>query len=314
MVQNAFDGLLGQDTAVELLCRAIAQERLAPAYLFAGPEGTGRQLTALRFAESLLAPKTGATAMLRQRIVMQNHPDFLWVEPTYLHKGKPVTVAEAQELGIQRKNPPQVRLAQIRSIAQFLSRPTLESPRAVVVIEGAETMAEAPANGILKTLEEPGTASLILLAPDTSALLPTLVSRCQQIPFRRLTQATMATVLTQAGHEAILSHPDILAMAQGSPGQAIAAWQQLQDLPEDLLATLRKPPSTLRQALELARQISKELDTESQLWLVNYLQHHYWQTQRSAALLTALETARNHLQRFVQPRLVWEVTLMELVG
>ncbi|MEM9006414.1 MAG: DNA polymerase III subunit delta' [Cyanobacteria bacterium P01_F01_bin.86] len=313
MVRETFVGLMGQETAIELLSQAITKRQLAPAYLFAGPIGVGRRLAALRFAEQLLSTETADITILRRRIGMHNHPDFLWVEPTYLHQGRPVTVAEAEELGIRRRSAPQIRLLQIRGITQFLARPTLESPRAVVVIEGAETMAEAAANGLLKTLEEPGQASLILLAPDSAALLPTLVSRCQHIPFRRLAPETMAAVLTQAGHATILQQPDILAMAQGSPGQAIAAWQQLQALPAELLSAIQTPPQSLRQALDLARQISKELDTETQLWLVDYLQHYYWERQRSPAFLTALETARQHLQRFVQPRLVWEVTLMTLV-
>lgn len=314
MVLETFAGLLGQETAVELLCQAIAQRRIAPAYLFAGPPGVGRKLAALCFAEQLLRTETADITVLRRRIEARNHPDFLWVEPTYLHQGKLVTVAEAQELGVRRKSAPQIRLAQIRGITQFLARPPLESLRAVVVIEGAETMAEAAANGLLKTLEEPGQASLILLSPDSSALLSTLVSRCQHIPFRRLSHAIMAAVLNQADQAEILQQPDILAMAQGSPGQAIAAWQQRQALPEELLMALQTPPPNLRQALELARWISKELDTETQLWLIDYLQHYYWQTQRSPTLLTSLEKARTHLQRFVQPRLVWEVTLMALVS
>lgn len=313
MVHLPFESLLGQETAVELLRQSLEKQRLAPAYLFVGPDGVGRRLAALDFAECLLYRDPQDRTVLQRRIAARNHPDLLWVEPTYLHQGKPVTAVEAETLGLRRKSPPQIRLVQIREIIQFLARPTLEAPRAVVVIEGAETMAEAAANGLLKTLEEPGKASLILLAPDSSALLSTIVSRCQPIPFRRLSAATLATVLTRAGHTDLLQQPEVLTLAQGSPGQAIAAWSQLQALPEDLLAGLQQPPATLRQALEIARRISKELDTEAQLWLVDYLQHHYWQTQRSPTLLTTLEKARKYLRRFVQPRLVWEVTLMALV-
>jgi len=314
MVRETFADLLGQDTAVALLNQAIARQRIAPAYLFAGPSGVGRRLAASRFAECLLGQGvTTASSLLRRRIEARNHPDLLWVEPTYLHKGKPVTAAEAEELDLKRKSPPQIRLEQIREIARFLSRPTLEAQRAVVVIEGAETMAESPANGLLKTLEEPGEATLILLAEDSATLLPTIISRCQTIPFRRLSQATMASILQQTGHQEILARPDILAMAQGSPGQAIAAWQQLNILPTDLIAALKQPPASLQTALELARQVSKELDTESQLWLVDYLQQVIWAQQRSPSTLQALEQARHHLRRFVQPRLVWEVTLMRFV-
>ncbi|MEM0980767.1 MAG: DNA polymerase III subunit delta', partial [Cyanobacteria bacterium P01_H01_bin.58] len=239
MVQEVFVDLLGQDTAVELLCSAIARQQIAPAYLFAGPAGVGRRMAALRFAELLLSRSVSNHQNLRRRIMSRNHPDFLWVEPTYLHQGKPVTVTEAETLGVRRKSPPQIRLVQVREITQFLARPPLESTQAVVLIEGAETMAEAAANGLLKTLEEPGKATLILLASDSSALLATIVSRCQHIPFRRLSQANMVAVLERVDETTVLQQPDILTMAQGSPGQAIAAWQQLQALPADLLAALQ---------------------------------------------------------------------------
>lgn len=314
MVRETFSDLLGQETAVDLLCQAIAKQRIAPAYLFSGPAGIGRRLAALRFAECLLSNTKGLQERaLRRRVAEHNHPDLMWVEPTYLHKGKPITVAEAEALDLKRRSPPQIRLDQIREITRFLSRPTLEAPRAVVIIDGAETMAEAPANGLLKTLEEPGQATLILLATDNAKLLPTIVSRCQTIPFRRLSSQTMATILTQAERQPVLEQPDILSMAQGSPGQAIAAWEQLQSLPSDLLVTLRTPPQTLIQALDLARRISKELDPEFQLWLIDYLQHVFWEEQRSPTILRALEQARFHLRRFVQPRLAWEVMLMKWV-
>ncbi|WP_026072885.1 DNA polymerase III subunit delta' [Nodosilinea nodulosa] len=316
MVRSQFDGLVGQDTAVALLCRAIAQRRLAPAYLFAGPHGVGRRRAAAHFAEILFAPESGEPpAALGRRIAQRNHPDLLWVEPTYLHQGKLIGASVAAEVGVSRKSPPQTRLEQVRQIAQFLGRPPLEAPRAVVVIEAAETMAEGAANGLLKTLEEPGQATIILLAPDPQSLLPTLVSRCQTIPFQRLNAADMATVLQRVGHPEVLEQPQILAMAQGSPGGAIAAYQQLQTIPADLLTALHQPPGSLRQALEQARQVAKTLDTESQLWLLDYLLNWYWQSYpaESPRWLPKLEAAKSYLRRFVQPRLVWEVMLMELV-
>jgi DNA polymerase-3 subunit delta' len=268
------------------------------------------------FAAILFAPPATAPAPgLARRIAQRNHPDLLWVEPTYLHQGKLIGAAQAAEAGVTRKSPPQTRLEQVRQIAQFLSRPPLEAPRAVVVIEAAETMAEGAANGLLKTLEEPGRATIILLAPGPQSLLPTLVSRCQTVPFQRLNPADMATVLQRAGQAAILEKPQILAMAQGSPGSAIAAYQQLQTIPEELLTALHQPPRSLRAALEQGRQVAKTLDTASQLWLLDYLLNWYWQNHPTTSLrwLPKLEAAKGYLRRFVQPRLVWEVMLMELV-
>ncbi|MBW4462894.1 MAG: DNA polymerase III subunit delta' [Nodosilinea sp. WJT8-NPBG4] len=316
MVRSQFDGLVAQDTAVALLCRAVEQRRVAPAYLFAGPHGIGRRLAAEHFAEMLFTPQAGAPpAALERRIAQRNHPDLLWVEPTYLHQGKLIASSQAAEEGIARKSPPQTRLDQVRQIAQFLSRPPLEAPRAVVVVEAAETMAEGAANALLKTLEEPGQATIILLAPGPQSLLPTLVSRCQTVPFQRLNAADMATVLERAGQAEVLGQPQILAMAQGSPGSAIAAYQQLQTIPADLLNALHQPPRSLREALEQGRQVAKTLDTESQLWLLDYLLNWYWQSYPAESLqwLPKLEAAKGYLRRFVQPRLVWEVMLMALV-
>jgi DNA polymerase-3 subunit delta' len=165
---------------------------------------------------------------------------------------------------------------------------------------------------LLKTLEEPGRATLILIAPSIESLLPTLVSRCQRIPFYRLAQADMATVLRDTGHEEILKEPSVLAIAQGSPGEAIAAFEQLQAIPPQLLAEATQLPKSPRKALELAKEIAQTLDTEAQLWLVDYLQHCYWQHQHQTSIIQQLEQARKYLLGYAQPRLVWEVTLLEL--
>ena len=171
---NAFAQLIGQNQAVEILKQAVLHDRIAPAYLFAGPSGVGRTLAARCWSEGLIGQnRTMANSLARKRL-LSNHPDFLWVQPTYLHQGKHLTATEAAAAGLKRKAPPQIRIEQIREIAQFLSRPPLEASRLVVVIEEAQAMTEAAANALLKTLEEPGQATLILIAPGVDALLPTL--------------------------------------------------------------------------------------------------------------------------------------------
>jgi DNA polymerase-3 subunit delta' len=314
VVLDPFSTLVGQDQAIALLKGAIATHRIAPAYLFAGSPGVGRSLAARAFIELLFCQDIHPDKQLlvQRRLRQGNHPDVLWVEPTYLHNGIRLSAKEAAEKGLQRKAPPQIRLEQIREIAQFLSRSVLEASRKVVVLNQAETMAEAAGNGLLKTLEEPGQGTLILIAPSTESLLPTLVSRCQRIPFYRLAHSQMQEVLRRTGHEAILDEPSILAIAQGSPGDAIASFTQLQSIPEQLLQEVTHPPKSLRHALELAKTIDKSLDTEAQLWLVDYLQHCYWQYYHQPAIIQVLEQARKYLLSYVQPRLVWEVTLLEL--
>lgn len=315
---NSFAQLVGQSQAVELLTQAIAQNRVAPAYLFTGADGVGRKLAARCFIGQLfcLNIPQSRQQQIHHRVQLGNHPDLLWVEPTYVHQGNLLSAPEAAAAGVKRKAPPTIRIEQIRQIAQFLSRSPLEASRSIVVLEQAETMAEAAANALLKTLEEPGQATLILIAPGTESLLPTLVSRCQRIPFYRLDQQSMEQVLRQTGNEQILSQPQMMAIAQGSPGYAFASMQQLQLIPSDLLEKLNQAPKSLHDALELARQIDKTLDTEAQLWLVDYLQHCYWQKFLQGEIrhspLEKLEKARKNLLSYAQPRLVWEVTLIDL--
>ncbi|MDP8933708.1 MAG: DNA polymerase III subunit delta' [Cyanobacteriota bacterium] len=312
-----FTSLIGQERAVELLTQAVERNRIAPGYLFVGSNGIGKSLAAQCFIELFFSanlPETRLIASVRNRVRQRNHPDLLWVEPTYMNQGKRLSPKEAEEAGLKRKAPPQIRLEQVREIGEFLSRPPLEAARSVVVLEQAETMGEGAANGLLKTLEEPGKAALILIAPTVEVLLPTLISRCQKIQFSRLNPEAMAQVLQQAGFAEILSHSEVMGMAQGSPGEAIAIWQQLQSIPDDLLQKVKQLPQNLRSALELAKEIDKTLDTESQLWLIDYLQHCYWQQFLAGGIsrspLDPLEKARQYLLNYVQPRLVWECTLM----
>ena len=351
--------IVGQEQAIELLEQAVAQRRLAPAYLLAGIPGIGRSLVARYFIELLLGVGLDLEQQtaLRKRLAASNHPDVLWIEPTYLHQGQRLSRSEAIATGLKSKSPPLIRLEQVREITDFLSRSPLVAQRKVVVVEAAETMPEAAANALLKTLEEPGKATIILIATADTALLPTLVSRCQKIPCQPLNSQQMQGVLKSKGYLEILKNPVILSLAQGSPGEAIAAWQQLQDIPPEILQKINNLPRKPLESLTLARDLDKNLDLEQQLWLVVYLQHHYWQSHYQShyqnhnlrevdhqsssgnqpylmnlsdrqlsqqlnqqlnqqtnnyAYIDHLEKAKKYLLGYVQPRLVWEVTLLKL--
>lgn len=306
--------LLGQTQAVELLTQSILRQRLAPAYLFYGADGIGKSLAARCFIESILCDGVPESeqALIAQKLRQGNHPDVLWVAPTYSHQGKLLSAAEATAAGVKRKAPPQIRIEQIREIGQFLSRPPLLGSRSVIAIEQAQTMAEGAANALLKTLEEPGKATIIAIASSVESLLATIVSRCQQVSFQRLDRAAMVEILTRLGKVEILDRPEILGLAQGSPGAAIAIWEQLAAMPAELLDRLTKLPISRRQGLILATEIDRELESLEQLWLVDYLQYIYWQKYRVPQLIETLEQTRSHLLAYVQPRLVWECTLLKI--
>ena len=305
-----FDGLVGQPLAVDLLEAALQQKRLAPAYLFAGPEGVGRRLAALRFLEGVLSEGVGCERA-RRRLEDRNHPDLVWIEPTFQHQGRLLTRDEAVEAGVNRRTPPQLRLEQIRGVRRALGRQPVESPRGMVVIESTEAMAEAAANALLKTLEEPGHGLLILLTAAPERLLSTIRSRCQLIRFVRLDRPSVAEVLRRL--DAVEQDPpELLAMAAGSPGAVVEHRNRWAALPTELMPRLRHLPNEPMQVLALARDVCEALDGEQQIWLINWLQQALWTSSRDVESLKRLETLRRHLLSFVQPRLAWEVALLDL--
>jgi DNA polymerase-3 subunit delta' len=320
-LSDLFGDLLGQRQAITLLRAALAQGRLAPAYLFAGPEGVGRRLAALRFLEGLLTGLQGSP-LQRRRLAEGNHPDLLWVEPTYLEKGELIPESRAEERGVNRRSLPQLRLDQIRDVSRFLARRPVEAPGCLVVLERVELMAEAAANALLKTLEEPGDGLLVLITAAPEQLLSTIRSRCQLVPFARLQPADLTGVLQRCGETGGdglatpgLEPPELLELAAGSPGALLRHRQAWRALPAGLVERLQGlAPQDPLAALSLARDLTEALDGEQQLWLLTWWQVWLWRHYRRADLLQRLEQLRGQLRAYVQPRLAWEVALLELAG
>ncbi len=311
-----FADLRGQPQAVALLEASLERQRLAPAYLFAGPDGVGRRLAALRFLEGVLAgPGAWAAGSppLRRRLEQGNHPDLLWIEPTYSHQGRLVAASAAVAEGVSRRSPPQIRLDQIRELSRFMARRPVEGNHCLVVLEGAEAMAEAAANALLKTLEEPGEGVVILICAAPDQLLSTIRSRCQRIRFGRLEPALMAELLAD-DPELGPDPSELVELAAGSPGALLRHRQQWQALPEGVAAGLLALPADPLAALSLARDLSEALDGEQQLWLLNWWQLALWRRHGRVDQMRRLERLRQHLLSFVQPRLAWEVALLEVAG
>ena len=309
--RSSLDWLIGQEKAVKLLRQAVIQKRIAPAYLFSGTGGIGKSIAACGFAELILGCQPGRTAL-------DKHPDLIWVEPTYSDRGNLLTVSEAAAQNLKKRNPPQIRVEQVRHLTKFLYRRPLKSDRLVVIIEDAHLLSETSANALLKTLEEPGNATLILIAPESDSLLNTIVSRCQKLRFTPLANADLQLVLNQNNYSEICARAELMAMAQGSPGNAIIAWQNLQSISPELIEVLQRivlqqKPQNILDAMITARNINEELDLTTQLWLVDYLQHYGWQYGLNSDLAATWEETKKYLLAYVQPRLVWESVLTGFV-
>jgi DNA polymerase-3 subunit delta' len=323
---DLFADLLGQPRAVSLLRAALERRRLAPAYLFAGADGVGRRLGALRFLEGVIVGVEGSVK-IRRRLEQGNHPDLLWVEPTYSHQGRLVPRSRAEEEGVNRRAPAQLRLEQVREVTRFLARRPVESARRLVVREEVEARAEAAANALLTTLEDPGGGLLLLIGSAPDRLLATIRSRCQQIPFVRLGSADLRAALDRSatatatstaaeappGQEGeLVDPPEIIEMAAGSPGALLSHRQEWRSLPEGIAARLRGLDRDPLEALALARDLSEALEVEQQLWLLDWWQLALWRQWGDVSQIRRIERLRSHLRAYVQPRLAWEVTLLEV--
>ncbi|MBD3557573.1 DNA polymerase III subunit delta' [Planktothrix sp. FACHB-1355] len=310
-----FDEIVGQSTAIKLLQKAIATNRVPNAFLFVGSDGVGKRLTAKCFIQACLCHPlpTETASKCALHIEAGTHPDVLWVEPTFLHSGKLIDASTAASLELTFKQPPVVRIEQVREIANFLAYPPLSASRQVVVIEGVNSIASTAANALLKTLEEPGNATLILIAANSESILPTIRSRCCVIPFRNLGQQEMCQVLERMGYSQILAYPEIIEMAQGCPGNAIAAWNYLMHIEQIVpgVPSILEFNQATSQLLQVAKTISQKLDFFPQLWLLDYWQFQLWKMKRDRRIIEVLENAKKSL-RLAQSQLVFEVCLLKL--
>ncbi len=166
----AWTDLLEQPQVVRILRAHLARRRVAPAYLFIGPEGAGKRLAALELAKALNCDRaeTEACGTCGQchRLTQRVHPD--------LH------VLEVQ--GASQT----IQIDEVRTLLGRIALRPYMGRRSVVIIDGAERLTEEAANSLLKALEEPpGRTTFLLLTVHPAFCLPTIVSRCQAIRFRR---------------------------------------------------------------------------------------------------------------------------------
>tara|TARA_B100000965_G_scaffold260482_1_gene219646 strand:+ start:1762 stop:2721 length:960 start_codon:yes stop_codon:yes gene_type:complete len=312
-----FKYIYGQDLAIKILKSAISKEHISPAYLFTGPEGVGRKKTAKVFIKAILGKKSGKECTTR-RIENNNHPDLLWVEPSYIIQGKSISQRKAKSENISMKSPPQIRLNQIKEIIEFLGKKPLESERNIVIIEDIERMNEAASNALLKTLEEPNTGLFILITQRSEKLLSTIRSRCQIVPFTRLNDNEVNNIIQklevvqETNEIPIAKIQELIAFSDGSPGKYLTNLQYWSDISGSLKQTLEIKLTNKIELLKLAKEITDELNIEQQLWLINFQQNKIWEKEKNSTMVKQLDELRKQLLTYVQPRLAWEVTLLEM--
>ncbi len=239
-----YDHIRGQDNAIARLKTLRRLGRVAHAYLFTGPPGVGKDTTAKAFAGALLCEagsETGAACGLCRQCRLfygAAHPDLHLVAP------------EGASIGID----------QIRHVNAAVSRKPYNR-RHVVVINAADLCTDQAQNAFLKTLEEPpGAVVFILVSDRAEALLPTVLSRCCEVKFRRLKPEMVAEELVKRHDVPPAEAKAVAALAGGSIGRAL-------ELHSPETAALRKKVLALAASPALARVNDKTLFTSrAEVW------------------------------------------------
>ena len=179
----SFKDIKGQDRAVTFLKSSIENNRLSHAYIFLGPSGIGKALTALNFAKALNCQSASGDrpcdeCISCRKIDNLNHPDLFLLKPD--KKGSSIGIDD------------------IRALIKDITLKPYEARKKVYIIDGADHMTQQASNALLKTLEEPqGDAILVLVAENLRALLPTIQSRVQVVRFFPLAPDEAKSILIE---------------------------------------------------------------------------------------------------------------------
>ena len=238
-----FDKIRDQEIPLTILKKALERERVPVAYLFTGPEGCGRTMAAFAAAASLnceSGPLACGVCPSCRLYAAGNHPDFHMVAP-----------AEGKRW---------IEIKQVREeiIAKAYLKPMM-GRSSTFVIQGAHLFFPNAANAFLKTLEEPpDTTRFVLIAPRREAVLPTIASRCQVLPFKPLGRDVLRDLLVEQGigpEEA----ETLSAMAGGSLKTAIRLREEgaLQGMDGEFGRLLALPDLGPAKILDLSQRWSK---------------------------------------------------------
>jgi DNA polymerase-3 subunit delta' len=211
--------LVGQDTALSRVSRAIRAGRPPQALLISGPPGIGKATFAYRVARYML--RYGATDQgpedlsvptndsVSLQVTAGAHPGLLALKRGLNDSGKLMTV---------------LSVAEVRKLAGFFGMTSGAGGWRVAIIDTADDMNDAAANALLKALEEPPSrAMLMLLANAPGRLLPTIRSRCQRVELKPLSDDLLESALAERLPDMGDNERAMLArLAGGSLGAALA--------------------------------------------------------------------------------------------
>lgn len=316
-----FSRVIGQETPVDVLRRALRSGKTAHAYLFEGIAGCGKGTTALAFVEAAFCGRDDGcgTCPSCRKMATHHHPDLHLVEPDGAF----------------------IKIDQVRELQRELVLRPIEAPLKACIIRDADRLNPSAGNALLKTLEEPpGNALMILLTTNLDSVLSTVRSRCQLLRFAPLPEELIEEQLITSGRNGAAARL-AASLAGGSLGKALgdeeADTVDRQALLERLRALSLGDTAPLFAAAEdmaaNREQALKQLDVLTSLLrdvlliqggsdavvnrdIMPFLESEAARLslERNLERISHTMEARQALMRNANPRLTLDVLLMRLAG
>ncbi len=242
-----FEQIAGQDLLVGALRRTLARGEINHAYLFAGPDGSGKKTLALLFAQALNCsaenPPCGVCLSCR-KTASGNHPNLFQIRP----QGS------------------SIKIEQLRELKERFFYLSTEGQKKICIIFEADRLTLPAGNSILKILEEPPEDLVfLLLSARPWALLKTILSRCAHFFLRPLSHEDMSQLLEGKKDLPPSQRELLISLSEGNPGRALEmldreGWQEKF---EEALSLLRRAESSaIEELFPLAEELSRRDDLQ----------------------------------------------------
>ena len=329
-----FTEILGQEKAVSYLQTLAQKERVPGALLFYGPDGVGKAKTALEFAKALncLDPQARQTGQACgvcascKAISQATHPDVILADFLYQARLKIKkdfsSSGYEEELEKELAKQQHLNVDTIREITAKSQQKAVGNGYKVMIVDQAQSMQGAAANALLKFIEEPPAKTVwILITNKRSAMLSTILSRCQPLAFAPLSCEHIEQIL-RTNHLETENPSLCAAFSGGSVSGALKADGALTLLRQ---AGLSQSGCSAQGPCAVSAGLSRTLVTsrqEAQAVLDVLLQalHRSWMNsnettqRRYIQILKQIENYKRSLSRNVSPALIVETALMSLDG